>query len=134
MSKAKKRMTKSRSRIASQQQLRHDPQSAPPPELVDAYVEVQQWAAEHPREATELRELDEDVIASLVSAIAFPDQFGLSDTACDNAAIMIKRWAVLTGVVYLYEWREPLGTLSPQQIIAKIRADRDAGLIAKPHT
>ncbi len=140
----KRRMARSRARLANRDTDQradladtlapalHDPDTPIPDALVDRYVEVAQHIVEHPDEAAELAALSDDEIYAMVTGIAHHDTFRFSPDHCLRVARIIQEWAIMNSVVYLYEWPDPIGAMTPEQIVDAIRGDRDAGLIPLP--
>lgn len=138
MSKAKKRMAKSRRQLAqggpsrSQAPLVHDGDSAPPPELIDLYIEIAEFTEASPTAAAMIAETTELHIAGIMTGIAWSDHYGYPEDECLRNAKMVKWWAVMNGFVYLFDWPEPIGTMTDERIVAQARADRGAGIIPLP--
>lgn len=102
---------------------------SPPPEVVDLYVDVFQWAHENPDLAAEMDALTEHDIANWVAGIAYAEKFGFQDWDCIEHARQIQYWAVLKGIVYLFEWPKAIAQMSAPEVVAAIHADRLAGKI-----
>lgn len=101
--------------------------------MVETYAEVAEFVAENPDGAGEIMELEEDLIGGLVAGIAWADHFGYAEEECLQRAHVIQYWAVLNGIIYLFEWPTPVAAMSEEEIVAACRADRQSGLIPLPH-
>lgn len=119
---------KIRARLERQQQREYG--DGPPPEAVAAYMDAFEWAAEHPDEAAEVTAWDQEHIQNLVIGIAFPERFGFPEHEVLTVAGQIKTWHILNGFKYFYDWWDvPVAQMTPEQIVAQIRLDRDNGKV-----
>ncbi len=137
MGKAKNRknqLARSRAKIqARQSSPEHDPDAPIPPEMVQTYMEIHQWAAHHPEDAERVLTLTlDDDIVTITAGIAWADELGLPADQCKHQAGLIQTWSVLTGYLYLFDWPEPIAAMSPHEIVDNCRQMREQGLIPRP--
>lgn len=101
--------------------------------MLPYYTEVFERMAVDPQRAQAIVQLDEHAdIYPLILGIAYAERFGHTVEQQRRVADLIKEWHVLNGYTYLYEWPEPISTMTGDQIIVGIRAERDAGMIPPP--
>ena len=133
MSKKNRRTrAKSINRIAQQ----HPSNTGQPPAGLHRdtgmYMDAALAMLEDPAYAAEVAAIPEDTMWGLCAGIAWADELGLPDHECLDIAATVKLWAVLHQMDYMYEWPERVVSLSDQEFLDKLRADKAAGLIPKP--
>lgn len=100
----------------------------PPPEAVDAYVEVSQWAAENPEAAEDLACFVDSDWAGPMAGIAFPERYNFPQEQINDVAWKFRAWHILNGFKYTLDWPVPIASMSIEEIITELRA---AGAAAK---
>jgi hypothetical protein len=88
-------------------------------EMLDAYMDVFEWAQDKPDLAEDVAAASEGDVAVWVTLISQSPDVGFAR----KTAEMVRRWAILNKVVWLYEWPKPVSVMSDDEIIKAARVD-----------
>jgi hypothetical protein len=101
----------------------------PPPEAVEVYVQVFEWAAQNPDAAEDLACFVESDWVGPMAGLAYPERFNFPEEQQRDVAWKFRAWHVLNGLKYTLDWPKPVAAMSEDEIIAQLRADGLAGRI-----